>query len=84
MELVAGGMPFREAYDHVKTHLDELMQMSPEKAVAKRTHLGSPGSPGIGRLKSMLKVEKKFVRVQQCKYYEAVTRLLGVKYPQMV
>lgn len=84
LELVAGGMPFREAYNYIKTHLDELAQMSPVKALAKRTHLGAPGNVGIGRLKNMLKAEKKFVRKEQEKYYDAVMRLLGVKYPKLV
>lgn len=84
LELVAGGMPFREAYDHVKTHLEELTQMSPSKVVAKRQHLGSPGNTGLGRLKNMLETEKKFVRMEQGKYYRAVTSLLGIKYPKLV
>jgi len=84
LELVAGGMPFREAYNHVKKHLGELAKMNPEKTVAKRVHLGAPGNIGLGRLKSRLESEKKFVSREQKKYYRAVTLLLGVNYPKLV
>ncbi|OGV62411.1 MAG: argininosuccinate lyase [Lentisphaerae bacterium RIFOXYA12_FULL_48_11] len=84
MELVAGGMPFREAYDHVKANLGELAQMNPLKAVSARTHLGAPGNTGLGVLKSILQAEKKFVMGEQGKYYKSVSRLLGINYPQMV
>ena len=84
LELVAEGMPFREAYNHVKVNLSELAQSSPAKAVAKRMHLGGVGNVGIGVLKRMLNAEKKFVTGEQGKYYKTVTELLGVNYPQMV
>ena len=45
LELVAGGMPFRDAYHHVKNHLDELEAMDPRESVGKKTHLG--GTAGL-------------------------------------
>lgn len=42
LELVAGGMPFRDAYHHVKAHLDELEKRNPDEAIAQKTHLGAP------------------------------------------
>ena len=42
LELVAGGMPFRRAYDHVKSHLPELESADPDRALARKTHLGAP------------------------------------------
>jgi argininosuccinate lyase len=41
LELVAGGMPFRDAYHHVRDHLDELRMMDPDAAIAAKTHLGA-------------------------------------------
>jgi len=84
LELVAGGMPFREAYNHVKTHLGELAEMSPGKAVARRRHLGAPGNIGLDKLESRLEAEKKFVSSEQKKYHHAITLLLGVNYPKLV
>ena len=47
LELVAGGMPFRDAYHQVRDHLEDLRGMDPDEAVAKKTHLGAPGSAGM-------------------------------------
>jgi argininosuccinate lyase len=41
LELVAGGMPFRDAYHHVKEHLSELSALDPRAAIAAKTHLGA-------------------------------------------
>jgi hypothetical protein len=78
LELMAGGMPFRKAYDHVKAHLEELTNESPEKALAKRAY------PGSGHLKQRLAASKKFVNGAEKKYYGTITGLLGIKYPNLV
>ena len=41
LELVAGGMPWRDAYHQVRDHLEDLSAMDPDKAVAAKTHLGA-------------------------------------------
>ena len=41
LELVAGGMPFRDAYHQVRDHLEELAAMDPDQAIAAKTHLGA-------------------------------------------
>jgi argininosuccinate lyase len=43
LELVAGGMPFRDAYHHVKAHLHELENLNPRAAIAAKTHAGTTG-----------------------------------------
>lgn len=45
LELVASGMPFRDAYHQVRDHLEDLRGMDPDEAIAKKTHLG--GTNGI-------------------------------------
>lgn len=45
LELVAGGMPFRDAYHEVRDNLEALNAMDPDEAIAKKTHLG--GTAGI-------------------------------------
>ncbi len=42
LELVAEGMPFRDAYHHVQAHLADLNAMDPQKAIADKRHLGAP------------------------------------------
>ncbi len=41
LALVAKGMPFRDAYHHVKQHLDDLENEDPDAAIARKTHLGA-------------------------------------------
>ena len=41
LELVAGGMPFRDAYHQVRDNLDDLAKMNPDEVIAKKTHLGA-------------------------------------------
>lgn len=45
LELVAGGMPFRDAYHQVRDHLEDLRGMDPDAVIAKKTHLG--GTNGL-------------------------------------
>ena len=42
LELVAAGVPFRDAYREVKAHLDDLQRHDPDAALAAKTHLGAP------------------------------------------
>lgn len=41
LQLVAGGMPFRDAYQHVRSNLEALASEDPDKAIAKKRHLGA-------------------------------------------
>jgi argininosuccinate lyase len=42
LELVASGVPFRDAYHQVRDHLHDLRGMDPDVALARKTHLGAP------------------------------------------
>ena len=42
LELVAQGMPFRDAYHEVKANLDKLAGYDPDAALAAKRHLGAP------------------------------------------
>ena len=69
LELVAGGMPFRDAYHQVRDHLEDLRGMDPDAAVAKKTHLGAPADPmlfdgldaGIRRVRAELRARRAAV-----------------------
>jgi argininosuccinate lyase len=47
LELVAGGMPFRDAYKEVGLNLDKLSSLDPKEVVKQRKHLGTAGNLGL-------------------------------------
>jgi argininosuccinate lyase len=44
LEMVAGGMSFRDAYREVGTALEKVRDQDPEQALKRRTSTGSPGN----------------------------------------
>ena len=52
LELVAGGMPFRDAYHQVRDNLDDLRSMDPDKALAAKTHLGATAGLDFAALRA--------------------------------
>ncbi len=83
LELVGEGMPFRDAYNYVKKHLDELERIDPHEALAKKTHLGAPGGLDDDALKHRLKGAGQFVKEEKRIFYDAMRKLLGVSYPEL-
>ena len=83
LELVAGGMPFRDAYDHVKAHLGELGMPDPRVAVRRTGHLGLAASRALTILGARVRRGRADVRMARRKFHRAVSRLLGVKYPEL-
>ena len=41
LELVAGGMPFRDAYHQIRDHLEDLRGMDPDAVLARKRHWGA-------------------------------------------
>ena len=83
LELVAGGMPFRDAYDHVKAHLGDLGMVDPRAALRKKTHLGAPAGIDFASFKARVRREQGFVRAERRRFHGAISRLLGVRYPEL-
>jgi len=81
LELVAKGMPFRTAYDHVKVHLDDLKAIDPALAIAAKKHLGATGGLDLMLLKSKVADAVKFTIAARKKFHSSITGLLGVPYP---
>lgn len=54
LELVAEGMPFRDAYHQVKENLDELQSIDPDAAVAVKTHWGAPAGVDFARYRERI------------------------------
>ncbi|MDQ3855749.1 MAG: argininosuccinate lyase [Chloroflexota bacterium] len=58
-ELVRQGVPFRDAYRYVGTHLDELPAVDAQQSLAQRTHAGASGNLGLERLVAAIDQEQQ-------------------------
>jgi argininosuccinate lyase len=76
LELVGQGMPFRDAYHHVKENLGELANMDPVKAIEQKTHLGAPLGIDWELLKDRAKAVVETVREERKTIDAAVKKLM--------
>ena len=83
LELVREGWSFRDAYDHVRSHVGELEEGDPVRALKAKTHLGAPAGLDFAALQSRARETRAFVRKARGCYHRAVRRLLGVPYPEL-
>jgi len=81
LELVAGGMPFRDAYQQVKDHLNELNAADPDEALAKKTSYGAPANIDYDALLERAKQASAWAGDEQKSFHAAISRLLGQKFP---
>lgn len=79
LELVAQGVPFRDAYHHVKAHLDELEHVDPKEAVAKKTHLGAPMGIDFDCLTLRAQAVRDFAASESSELASLNRRLFGRK-----
>ncbi len=79
LELVGQGIPFRDAYHHVKENLDELKQIDPIEAISKKTHLGAPMGIDWELLKSRTKIVNEMIREKRRMINRVVTKLMNVR-----
>jgi argininosuccinate lyase len=78
LELVGEGMPFRDAYHYVKEHLDELEQIRPADALAKKTHLGAPLGINWEHLEERAQCVADAAQIHRDSVDEAIEALLNV------
>lgn len=83
LELVGEGMPFRDAYHHVKEHLGELETMDPAEAIAKKTHLGATAGLDFPLYKKRIEDVSAAAGKNRNAFYNAVSSLLGIAYPAL-
>lgn len=81
LELVAGGMPFRDAYHQVKENLSGLEQADPVAAIAKKTHLGGTAGLNWEMFRRLIRDEKLFATGELRRYHARVSKLMVVNYP---
>jgi argininosuccinate lyase len=81
LELVAEGVPFRDAYDRVKSDPDALEGRDPVAAAMAKKHEGAPGGLDFAMLRDRAAGTIAFVKEQEDRYYQKITGLLGTVYP---
>jgi argininosuccinate lyase len=81
LELVGEGMPFRDAYHHVKENLRELEGIDPTEAIKLKTHLGAPLGLDWGYFKDRTAAVKDTVREERKAFSKTVSKLIGVDFP---
>ena len=81
LELVAKGMPFRDAYHYIKANLGELESMDAVKSVHQKTHLGAPAGLDFGWYNHRVMAGIEWQSAEWAGHCRAVSKLMGVKYP---
>lgn len=81
LELVGKGMPFRDAYNHIKANLGELETMDAAESLRKKTHLGAPMGLDFGWYESRIKAGQDWKQAESSDHCRMVSKLMGLKYP---
>jgi argininosuccinate lyase len=77
LELVAAGVPFRDAYHRVKENLHELHAYDPQDALKKKTHFGAPGGLDFELIGNRIRAPLLFARAETRRIAACIRRLLG-------
>jgi argininosuccinate lyase len=78
IELVGGGMPFRDAYKEVGMDLDKLDALDPVASIAKKTHTGTTGNLNLGVVAAGLGRHRSKFNEQNIRFTDALKDLTGV------
>lgn len=81
LELVVGGMPFRDAYHHVKANLGAVGAGDPVRAARAKKHLGAPGGLDFALLHNRAAGADGLAAAERDEFNGAVSRLLHMRYP---
>lgn len=77
LSLVAEGMPFRDAYDHVKENLHTLESLDPREVILKKQSLGATGRLELAALDDRARESLAWSREEQSGFAAVYARLLG-------
>ncbi len=83
LDLVAGGMPFRAAYQQVRENLAALSNADPQAALAAKTHLGGTAGLDFKALAQRARAASGDARRRTKTLHKTFARLLGVNYPEL-
>ena len=76
-ELVAQGIPFREAYREIERNLEKVELTSPEEIIKKRKSKGTTGDLGLDELEKKIKEELSFLNSKKEKFYQKINTLIS-------
>jgi len=77
LQLVAGGMPFRDAYQHVRSHLDELKAADPDAALAAKINGRGTANVDVAPLRRRVAELQRRTLQRQRATQRAFDKLLG-------
>jgi len=81
LELVAAGMPFRDAYQYVRSHLEELENADPDQALAAKTHLGGTAGLDFEGYRGRIREVQAGARARRRGSERTISKLLGTRFP---
>ena len=79
LKLVAGGIPFRDAYRETAARLDKLKGMDPYEAIKKKTYPGTTGNLGLELSEKKLKQFIGAVKQEEMRVSRKLEELTGFK-----
>lgn len=82
LELVAGGLPFRDAYHEVKDNLKDLAGKSPDAALAAKRHLGAPMGLDFAALDARAQEAEAWAAEEVLHHEAHRNQLMGLKPPK--
>jgi argininosuccinate lyase len=80
LELVAEGVPFRDAYHAVKGDLGALAAVDPREAIKQKQHVGAPFGLDWALYAGRIKEVRQAARKRKRAYERAVSSLMGEPY----
>jgi argininosuccinate lyase len=77
LELVADGMPFRDAYREVGINIDKLEKMDAVKRLKAKNHTGATGNLVLEKSKETLEISDRKLNKEKNRLDQALNSLLG-------
>jgi argininosuccinate lyase len=77
LELVASGMPFRDAYQQVRANLEALASEDPDKAIAKKTHEGGTAGLDFTLYRARIRHARQWANIHLKKSTAAFKKLMS-------
>jgi len=84
LEVVASGVPFREAYERVKRSLDSLGQVDPAQKIKERTHQGASGNLGLAESRLRMEQGEEDRRSRAQDFVQCMEKLSGAPVPVLL
>ncbi|MBN1834225.1 MAG: argininosuccinate lyase [Spirochaetales bacterium] len=78
LQLVASGVPFRDAYRQVAASLESLERMDPHEAIRRKTHTGTTGKLNLELVEQRIEEHVRRINDQAEEVGRCVRKLTGV------